>query len=215
MNQRTFTWKEQRKIIRKQNSYKNKKEKNTETIKKKNKNPKEITKEEDHPKKDTKRIQQNINKINECINKNKKYRKEIKKLKEEDKLYEECSTKISEFFQTDTLNSANRKFNTLYNRKQYLPPKIKNYLENFKKDKDKLFNYLENELIPKTNNWIEGFYKHTMEKHYKNTFITSEGIDMYLNLSEIRWYEEVVFKQEIEIQTDDIWQKLITNYFNP
>ena len=54
-----------------------------------------------------------------------------------------------------------------------------------------------------------------MEKHYKNTFITSEGIDMYLNLSEIRWYEEVIFKQEIEIQTDDTWQKLITNYFNP
>ena len=56
MNQRTFTWKEQRKIIRKQNSYENKKEKNTETIKKQkfkgnNKNPKEITKEEDHPKK--------------------------------------------------------------------------------------------------------------------------------------------------------------------
>lgn len=214
MNQRTFTWKEQRKIIRKQNSYKNKKEKNTETIKKKQKS-KGNNKRGRPSKKDTKRIQQNINKINECNNKNKKYRKEIKKLKEEDKLYEECSTKISEFFQTDTLNSANRKFNTLYNRKQYLPPKIKNYLENFKKDKDKLFNYLENELIPKTNNWIEGFYKHTMEKHYKNTFITSEGIDMYLNLSEIRWYEEVVFKQEIEIQTDDIWQKLITNYFNP
>lgn len=54
-----------------------------------------------------------------------------------------------------------------------------------------------------------------MEKHYKNTFITSQGIDMYLNLSEIRRYEEVVFKQEIEIQTDDIWQKLITKYFNP
>ena len=139
MNQRTFTWKEQRKIIRKQNSYKNKKEKNTETIKKKNKNPKEITKEEDHPKKDTKRIQQNINKINECNNKNKKYRKEIKKLKEEDKLYEECNTKISEFFQTDTLNCANRKFNTLYNRKQYLPPKSKITWKTSKKTKT---NYL-------------------------------------------------------------------------
>lgn len=92
---------------------------------------------------------------------------------------------------------------------------MNNYLENFKKDKDKLFNYLENESIPKTNNLIEGYYKHTMEKHYKNTFITSEGIDMFLDLSEIRWYEEVVFKQKIEIQTGDLWHNLITNYDNP
>ena len=54
-----------------------------------------------------------------------------------------------------------------------------------------------------------------MEKHYKNTFITSEGIDMFLDLSEIRWYEDVVFKQEIEIQTDDIWNNLIKNHPNP
>ena len=74
---------------------------------------------------------------------------------------------------------------------------------------------MENTKIPKTNNLIEGFYKYTMEEYYKGRFITSQGIDMYLNLSEIRWYEEVVFKQEIKIQTDDIWQKLITNYFNP
>ena len=39
-----------------------------------------------------------------------------------------------------------------------------------------------------------------MEKHYKNTFQTSEGIDIFLNLSEIRGYEDVVFQQEIEIQ---------------
>lgn len=147
--------------------------------------------------------------------KNKKYRKEIKKLKENHGLYEECSTKISELFTVDNIASANRKFNTLYNRKQYLPPEMDKYLENFKKDKNKLFNYLENDLIPKTNNLIEGFYKHTMEKYYKNKFITSQGIDMFLNLSEIRWYEDVVFQQEIEIQTNDIWQKLIKNYSNP
>jgi len=123
MNQTTFTRKEQRKIIRKQNSYENKK--NTETIKKQK--SKGNNKGGRPSKKDTKRISK-INKINECNNINKKYRKEIKKLKEKDKLYEECSTKISEFFQTDTLNSANRKFNTLYNRKQYPPPKIQNYL---------------------------------------------------------------------------------------
>ena len=212
MNQRTFTWKEQRNISRKQSSYENKKEKNTETIKKQK--SKGNNKKGRPSKKDTKRINK-IKKIKECNSKNKIYRHEIKKLKEKYKLYEECSTKISELFQTDSLDSANRKFNTLYNRKEYLPPKIKNYLENFKKDKNKLFNYIENNLIPKTNNWIEGFYKHTMEKYYKTRFITSEGIDMYLNLSEIRWYEEVVFKQEIEIQTDDIWHELITNYFNP
>ena len=123
--------------------------------------------------------------------------------------------KVSDLFKADSLKSANRKFNTLYNRRHYLPPEMNNYLENFKKDKDKIFNYIENDLIPKTNNWVEGFYKHTMEKHYKNTFITSEGIDMFLDLSEIRWYEDVVFKQEIEIQTDDIWNNLIKNHPNP
>ena len=54
-----------------------------------------------------------------------------------------------------------------------------------KKDRDKLFNYLENDLTPKTNNLIEGVYRHTMEKYYKNKFITSQSIYMFLNLSEI------------------------------
>ena len=89
------------------------------------------------------------------------------------------------------------------------------YLENFKKDKDTLFNFYENDLIPKTNNTVEGYYKHTMEKYYKNTFQTSEGIDTFLELSEIRWYEDVVFQQEIEIQTNDIWHNVITSYSNP
>ena len=212
MNQRTFTWKQQRIITRKQKSYENKKAKNTETIKKQKSKGKS---KKGRPSKKDKKRNNKINKINECNTKNKKYRKEIKKLKSKNKLYEEYSTKISELFQSDSLTSANRKFNTLYNRKQYLPPEMDNYLENFKKEKDKLFNYLENDLIPKTNNNIEGFYKHTMKKYYKNKFITSEGIDMFLDLSEIRWYEEVVFKQKIEIQTDDIWHKLITNYDNP
>jgi len=44
---------------------------------------------------------------------------------------------------------------------------------------------------------MERFYKHAIEKYYKNKFITLEGIDMFLDLSEIRWYEEVVFKQMI------------------
>ena len=65
-------------------------------------------------------------------------------------------------------------------------------------------NYIENELIPKTNNLLEGFYKHTMDKNYKKRFLTSEGIEMYLDLCIIRWYEDVVFKQEIEIPTGDI-----------
>ena len=54
-----------------------------------------------------------------------------------------------------------------------------------------------------------------MKKYYKNTFQTSEGIDTFLELSEIRWYEDVVFQQEIEIQTNDIWHNLITSYSNP
>ena len=212
MNQRTFTWKQQQKITRKQNSYENKKAKNIERI---NKEKSKGNNKKGRPKNDDKKRINKINKIKECNRKNKIYKKQIKKLKEKDKLYEECSTKTSELFQTDSLASANRKFNTLYNRKENLPPEMNNYLENFKKDKDKLFNYLENDSIPKTNNNIEGFYKHTMNKHYKNKFITSKGIDMFLDLSEIRWYEDVIFKQEIKIQTEDIWHQLLTNYLNP
>ena len=129
--------------------------------------------------------------------------------------YEECSTKISEIFKTNSISKSNRKFNTIYNRRQYLPKDISNYLENFEKDKDKLFNYMENTKIPKTNNLIEGFYKYTMEKYYKSRFITSHGIDMFLDLNEIKWYEEVTFQQEIEIQTNNLWQNLLTKYLNP
>lgn len=212
MNQRTIAWKQQRRIKRKQKSYENKKTKNNETIEKQKIKGKGKTGRPS--KKDTQRNKQ-INKKKECNTKNKKYRKKIKKLKEQDGLYEECNTKISEIFQVNTLSEANRKFNTLYNRRDYLPEDMSNYIENLKKDQPKLFNYLENDKIPKTNNLIEGFYKHTMEKYYKKRFITSEGIDMFLDLSEIRWYEEVVFGQEIEIPTQDIWKELITNYSNP
>lgn len=54
-----------------------------------------------------------------------------------------------------------------------------------------------------------------MEKYYKRRFITSDGIDMFLDLNEIKWYEEVVFQQEIEIPTRDLWEELITEYINP
>ena len=148
------------------------------------------------PSKQDKKRNTSLNKIKESNNKNKKYRKDIKKLKQQHKLYEECSTKISEIFQTDSISQSNRKFNTLYNRRQYLPKDISNYLENFEKDKDKLFNYMENTKIPKTNNLIERFYKYTMEEYYKGRFITSQGIHMFLDLNEIKWYEEVIFQQE-------------------
>ena len=62
---------------------------------------------------------------------------------------------------------------------------------------------------------MEGFYKYTMENYYKGRFITPEGIDMFLDLNEIKWYEEVVFQQEIEIPTQDLWEGLLRNYLNP
>ena len=74
---------------------------------------------------------------------------------------------------------------------------------------------MENTKIPKTNNLIEGFYKYTMEEYYKGRFITSQGIHMFLDLNEIKWYEEVIFQQEIEIQTNNLWQNLLTKYLNP
>ena len=74
---------------------------------------------------------------------------------------------------------------------------------------------MENTKIPKTNNLMEGFYKYTMEKYYKGRFITSQGIDIFLDLNEIKWYEEVTFQQEIEIPTQNLWQNLLTKYFNP
>ena len=74
---------------------------------------------------------------------------------------------------------------------------------------------MENTKIPKTNNLIERFYKYTMEEYYKGRFITSQGIHMFLDLNEIKWYEEVTFQQEIEIPTQNLWQNLLTKYFNP
>lgn len=212
MNQRTFTWKQQRRIKRKQGTLEYLKTKNTKRInKEKLKGKGQIGR----PSKKDKKRNTSLNKIKESNNKNKKYRKDIKKLKQQHKLYEECSTKISEIFKTDSISSSNRKFNTLYNRRQYLPKDFSNYLENFEKDKDQLFNYMENTKIPKTNNLMEGFYKYTMEKYYKRRFITSHGIDMFLDLNEIKWYEEVTFQQEIEIPTQNLWQNLLTKYFNP
>ena len=102
-----------------------------------------------------------------------------------------AAQKSQKYSKQTQYHSQNRKFNTLYNRRQYLPKDISNYLENFEKDKDKLFNYMENTKIPKTNNLIEGFYKYTMKEYYKGRFITSQCIDMFLDLNEIKYKIEL------------------------
>lgn len=92
MNQKTFIWKQQRKIKRKQCTLEYLKTKNTERInKEKLKGKGQIGR----PSKKDKKRNTSLNKIKESNNKNKKYRKDIKKLKQQHKLYEECSTKIS------------------------------------------------------------------------------------------------------------------------
>ena len=61
-------------------------------------------------------------------------------------------------FDADTIDEAKRRFNILNNQREFLPDEFVNVLKIIEKDFDAVFAYIENENIPKTNNWLELFF---------------------------------------------------------
>jgi hypothetical protein len=53
------------------------------------------------------------------------------------------------------------------------------------------------ENIPKTNNWLELFFKIVFPKKYRKRFKTTKGVKRFLRNGKIKWYENTVLKMEI------------------
>lgn len=76
------------------------------------------------------------------------------------------------------------------------------------KDLDSTLSHIENENIPKTNNWLELFFKIVFPKKYRNRFKTIKGATQFLRARKIKWYENIVLKEEIKIKKDTIWTRI-------
>ena len=144
-----------------------------------------------------------------------KLTKKIRELKIKNTEFDDHSTAISNIFKSDTVKEAKRKFNTLYNKKQFLPDEVTTFLNNLKKDLDATLSYIENENIPKTNNWLELFFNIVFPKKYRKRFRTLWGVKTFLRYGKIRWNERVVLKEKIQLEKIDNWTKLIKKYTTP
>ena len=122
--------------------------------------------------------------------------------------YEDYSKRISEIFEQDTIKDAKRRFNILNNQIEFLPEEIAKFLRNLEKDLDATLSFIENENIPKTNNWLELFFKIVFPKKYRNRFKTIKGVNRFLRSRQLKWHENIVLKEKIKIEKESIWTKL-------
>ena len=211
-NQREDTWKHQRNIKRKRTSNNNKKIKNNEKI-----NKYELKykgKKGRIPNKDKKRRKEK-DKITNLSYENKKLIKKNRELTKEDNELENLSDRLSEILDADTIDEAKRRFNTLNNQKEHLPDEFVRALNTMGKDLDATLAHIENENIPKTNNWLELFFRVIFPKRFRKRFKTILGIDNFLRLAKIRWIERVVLGEKVEIERDNIWKILEKKYATP
>ena len=91
---------------------------------------------------------------------------------------------------------------------EFLPDEIANFIQKLGKDLDSALPHIENENIPKTNNWLEIFFKIVFPKKYRNRFKTIKGVTQFLRAGKIKWYENIVLKEEIKIKKDTVWTRM-------
>lgn len=204
MNQRKSVWKRENGITRKKQANKSKIIKNNEKIKQYNK---KYSGQGKIRKTDTTRRKQK-DKATQRIRENKKLKKENTALKKEYEEFENYNKRISEIFKQDNIKDAKRRFNILNNQIDHLPDEIKPFIRRLGKDLDATLAFIENENIPKTNNWLELFFKIVFPKKYRNRFKTIKGVKRFLKSRKQKWYENVVLKEKITIERTDIWAKL-------
>ena len=61
-----------------------------------------------------------------------------------------------------------------------MPDEIKPFIRRLGRDLDATLAFIENENIPKTNNWLELFFKIVFPKKYRNRFKTIKGVIRFL-----------------------------------
>ena len=103
------------------------------------------------------------------------------------------------------------RFNILNNQIDKLPDEIAKFIRKLGKNLDQTLSHIENKNIPNTNNWLELFFNIIFPKKYRNRFKTIPGVTRFLRARKIKWYENIVLKEEIKIQKDTVWTQMKTN----
>ncbi len=136
---------------------------------------------------------------------NRRLKKENSKIQKEIDQYENYNKRISEIFNQKTFKNAKLRYSILKNQIEHLPDEIAKFITKLGKDLDNTLSHIENENIPKTNNWLELFFKIVFPKKYRKRF---KGVKRFLRNGKIKWYENTVLKMEIIPDKKDIWSKL-------
>lgn len=205
MNQRKPSWTRQRSIKNSIRANKNKIKKNEEYIEAYKGKYKGQKRKIGNTDKKRRREKDNVTKKER---ENKKLRTKNRKLQKEYDEYEKYNTRISEIFVQDTIKDAKRRFNILNNKREHLPEEIADFIKRLEKDLDATLSHIENKNIPKTNNWLELFFKIVFPKKYRKRFKEIKGVERFLRSGKIRWYENVVFNEKITLEKENIWSEL-------
>lgn len=204
MNQRKPVWKTQKRLEQKKQRNQNRINKNKEKIheyyeKYKGQSP-------NFKNKDSRRKQKD--KVIKMEKENRTLQKENSKIQKEIDQYENYNERISEIFNQETFKNAKLRYNILKNQIKHLPDEIAKFITKLGKDLDNTLSHIENENIPKTNNWLEIFFKIVFPKKYRKRFKTTHGVKRFLRNGKIKWYENIVLKTEIIPDKNDAWSKL-------
>jgi len=144
---------------------------------------------------DKERIKDN-QKRNKLENNNKELNKKIKENSDQIKELEYNKERIQNIFNVDTKKDAKRRFNTIYNSKDSLPPIIQRFLERMNKNLEILINHIEDEDIPTTNNIVENYYRTTLPGKHKRIYRTLEGAERRIKEQQLRWTHRIVLDQK-------------------
>ena len=117
-------------------------------------------------------------------------KKKIVKYKRKIDQYENYNERISEIFNQKTFKNAKLRYSILKNQIEHLPDEIAKFITKLGKDLDNTLSHIENENIPKTNNWLELFFKIVFPKKYRKRFKTTKGVKRFLRNGKIKWYEK-------------------------
>lgn len=201
INQRKPVWKTQKRLEQKKQRNTNKINKNKEKIEEYYKKYKGQTPR--FKNKDPRRKQKD--KVLKMEKENSKIQKEIDQ-------YENYNERISEIFKQETFKNTKQRYSILKNQIKHLPDEIAKFITKLGKDLENTLPHIENNNIPKTNNWLELFFKIVFPKRYRKRFKTTKGVKRFLKNGKIKWYENTVLKEEIIIDRTDAWFQLSQKY---
>ena len=117
-------------------------------------------------------------------------KKENSKIQKEIDQYENYNERISEIFNQKTFKNAKLRYSILKNQIEHLPDEIAKFITKLGKDLDNTLSHIENENIPKTNNWLELFFKIVFPKKIQKTIQNNQRSKKILK----KWKNQMVRK---------------------